>query len=298
MKSKTHPDFIIAGFSKCGTTSLSRYLDEHPSIYMTKPKEPRFYVASAIERVSREDPLRMHLMRTSILKQDRYERLYSDAPNDTVLTGEASIHYANHPDIAIPAITAHAGDIPIILLVRDPISRAVSNWRYIRFEHESFESAISLEEKRKEQGYNSFWWYKFQGVYAPTVEAFFNHFSRVKVLRFETFVEQTQACMDSVYRFLKLPTIKHESFDRHNYRPSTLMFNNSMFKPFATRRTAVRFLAVTSRWRFLRLALSCISQPKTTNISNHVREELQAFYSTDKVALETFFNTKSAYGHH
>ena len=37
------PDFIIAGASRSGTTSLYYYLSEHPQIFMPKQKELRFF---------------------------------------------------------------------------------------------------------------------------------------------------------------------------------------------------------------------------------------------------------------
>jgi hypothetical protein len=37
------PDFFIVGAPKCGTTSLSEYLKQHPEIFMSEPKEPHFF---------------------------------------------------------------------------------------------------------------------------------------------------------------------------------------------------------------------------------------------------------------
>ena len=40
--SKNLPNFLLVGAAKCGTSSLHRYLDQHPDIFMSKVKEPRF----------------------------------------------------------------------------------------------------------------------------------------------------------------------------------------------------------------------------------------------------------------
>jgi len=37
------PDFFIIGAPRCGTTSLSRYLERHPQICFSKPKEPHYF---------------------------------------------------------------------------------------------------------------------------------------------------------------------------------------------------------------------------------------------------------------
>ena len=42
------PDFLIIGACKAGTTTLWRYLQRHPRIFLLDPKEPDFF--SRIER--------------------------------------------------------------------------------------------------------------------------------------------------------------------------------------------------------------------------------------------------------
>jgi hypothetical protein len=37
------PNFFIAGAPKSGSTSLYRYLDQHPKIYMSPVKEANYY---------------------------------------------------------------------------------------------------------------------------------------------------------------------------------------------------------------------------------------------------------------
>jgi hypothetical protein len=37
------PDFLIVGAPKCGTTSLFRYLRQHPNVYAPSRKEPHYF---------------------------------------------------------------------------------------------------------------------------------------------------------------------------------------------------------------------------------------------------------------
>ena len=37
------PNFLVIGAYKSGTTSLHRYLRQHPDVYMPKKKEPNFF---------------------------------------------------------------------------------------------------------------------------------------------------------------------------------------------------------------------------------------------------------------
>ncbi|CAN0578295.1 unnamed protein product, partial [Ectocarpus sp. 12 AP-2014] len=39
------PGFFIVGAAKAGTTSLYKYLEQHPSIYLPNNKEPKYFVS-------------------------------------------------------------------------------------------------------------------------------------------------------------------------------------------------------------------------------------------------------------
>ena len=43
------PNFLIVGAPKSGTSSLHYYLKQHPEIYMSPVKEPRFITAQFIK---------------------------------------------------------------------------------------------------------------------------------------------------------------------------------------------------------------------------------------------------------
>ena len=40
---RINPDFIIIGAARSGTTSLYRYLHEHPQILLSQKKEPNYF---------------------------------------------------------------------------------------------------------------------------------------------------------------------------------------------------------------------------------------------------------------
>jgi hypothetical protein len=43
------PDFIIGGAPKCGTTALFEYLNQHPQVFTSTPKEPHFFASEGGE---------------------------------------------------------------------------------------------------------------------------------------------------------------------------------------------------------------------------------------------------------
>ena len=103
------PNFFIIGAPKCGTTSLSVYLGEHPRICMSKPKEPHYFNKDMI------------CQRVETLSE--YARCFSHAHHDHVRIGEASISYL-YSENAISSILLFNPDAKFIVMVRNPIEMA------------------------------------------------------------------------------------------------------------------------------------------------------------------------------
>jgi Sulfotransferase domain len=115
---------------KCGTTSLHHYLGEHPQIQkLPAMKETNFFSGPP-----NGIPYPPGSRRIESLEE--YEQLFD--PNIEV-RGEASPYYTVYPlRKGVPArIKAVAPDVKLIYLVRDPVARAVSQYRFsVSVEHE------------------------------------------------------------------------------------------------------------------------------------------------------------------
>jgi hypothetical protein len=103
-----HPDVFIVGAPRCGTTSMWRYLGEHPDIYMSPRKEPWFFCRDL--RFS--DPVPPTL--------DAY-LAYFAAARDQTRVGEASAWYLFSREAAA-AIKAFNPTARIIVMLRDPVA--------------------------------------------------------------------------------------------------------------------------------------------------------------------------------
>ena len=55
MSNKKHPNFLIVGAAKAGTTSIAKYLEEHPEIFISKEKEPFYFVRDSFNKIPKED---------------------------------------------------------------------------------------------------------------------------------------------------------------------------------------------------------------------------------------------------
>jgi hypothetical protein len=124
------PNLIVIGAMKCGTTALHRYLDAHPEIAMASAKEVNFFVGAEVAppHGPGDDPAggpgRWHR------GWDWYATLFDpSAP----VRGESSPGYTSpdHPDVAA-RMAAGLPDVRLVYLVRDPVRRAVSQYRHHR----------------------------------------------------------------------------------------------------------------------------------------------------------------------
>jgi hypothetical protein len=224
-----YPNFLIVGAPKAGTTSIAAYLNEHPEVFISEEKEPFYFISDVIKNMSKEDPMYDVIMKKARLNWDDYFKLFSYATDKERLRGEATVHYLYHYDTVIPEVKKKLGDVPIIIILRNPVSRAFSNYSYqSRGQLVSFEQALELEEKRKEKGFNSFWFYKGTGEYCEPVTSYLENFSKVYIGLFEDFKCDPISFMQSIYRFLEVnESITPEVTERHN---QTLVPKNKFFQ--------------------------------------------------------------------
>ena len=211
---KKKPNFLIVGAAKAGTTSLAKYLNQHPDIFIPEEKELRYFVKNHLQEVSQEDPSIKNILKNSILNKDDY---YAKFQVKESVRGEASVHYLFEYEEAIPKIKEELGDIPIIIILRKPIDRIISHVKYLNFHFNySFNEELELEQKRIKEKYNSFWYYKSLSFYSHQIKAYMNNFSDVKVYLFEDFKNDPQTILSDIFKIFNVYDIKFDSFEVYN----------------------------------------------------------------------------------
>lgn len=100
-------DFFIAGYPKCGTTSLYSYMKDHPDVFLPALKEPHFFT---------EDYPRAREVRS----ESEYLALYCGAAPGQ-LRGDASASVI-HSNMALKRIIRRFPQAKFIVLVREPVS--------------------------------------------------------------------------------------------------------------------------------------------------------------------------------
>jgi hypothetical protein len=199
------PDFLVAGVPKAGTTALHAALSRHPALYMSPIKEPKFFLTDG-PPPAKGGPGDALTYREHVWQRDKYEKLFEQAP-DNSKKGESTPLYLYDPD-AMRRIQALIPDVKLVVVLRDPVERAHSNWTHLwsaGLEPESdFLRACAEEERRKAQGWASFWCYTGLGMYGQQLQHAFRLFPRdnVLVLRYRTLVDEPERALDRICGFL------------------------------------------------------------------------------------------------
>lgn len=136
------PEFLVVGAQRAGTTSLYRYLLQHPGVISTRlTKGVHWFDEHFDEPVSW---YRGHFPTT--LQRRQVGRRIGYPP----VTGEASPYYLFHPHVP-SRIAAAVPDASIIAILRDPVERAWSHYQHNvarSMEPLSFADALAAEPDR------------------------------------------------------------------------------------------------------------------------------------------------------
>lgn len=162
------PNLFIIGVAKAGTTSLAAYLAQHPEVYMSNVKEPNFFSNEFLKEI------KLYYGNTFIESEREYLKLFQKATKEKVV-GEASVSYFQFPKTA-KKIFNHNPNSKIVILLRDPIKRAISHYlmdKRLGFVNESLDDIVLNRKK-----YNLYFQqYIEQGLYHYRIEEYQKYFS-------------------------------------------------------------------------------------------------------------------------
>lgn len=145
---RTLPDYLIIGTKRGGTTSLARWLLEHPDVRSMFPaRETRkgtYYFDVNYHRGHRW--YRSHFPTRMAHRVAELQRQQS------LLLGDATPYYLHHPHAPIRARQL-VPEAKVIALLRNPVDRAQGHWAERSrggVEHLDFEAALAAEPSRIE----------------------------------------------------------------------------------------------------------------------------------------------------
>ena len=180
-------------------------LNEHPRIFIPQRKECRYFSCMPGDFASPGAKFPNDVIQSL----EEYQGLFKEAKPGQ-LCGDISPDYLYFYQNAVPKILNEIdAQIPIIIVLRNPIDRAYSNYLHHVSggrENLSFEDALNVEEERRAANWAWGWRYVDVGLYAEQVKAFTDSFERVLLLLFEEDIVTGQAT-EKVLDFLNLNSL-------------------------------------------------------------------------------------------
>tara|TARA_R110002111_G_C5976010_1_gene370718 strand:- start:983 stop:1888 length:906 start_codon:yes stop_codon:yes gene_type:complete len=165
------PSFIGIGGQRCGSTSLWNLLRADQRLFLPDRKELHYFS-------NRDDEYREDLA--------NYRPYFADALRGQLI-GEFTPNYLTSAG-ACMRIKSHLPDVKLLVVLRDPVSRAVShyNYRVMRGqESRSMRSAMHADMKRCVEGdevTNRHYAYCQMGMYGLGLNRYIQSFGRSKIL--------------------------------------------------------------------------------------------------------------------
>jgi hypothetical protein len=204
------PDFLIAGAPKAGTTALHAALAQHPEIFVSSPKEAKYWLCDDAPPPHYRGPGDRHSQQEWIWRRGEYDGLWTAARDDQV-RGESTPFYLWSRG-AHRRIGEGLPGVKVIAIVRDPIDRAYSNWMHLWCDGlepvDDFPTAFGLERERIVAGYAPFWRYRELGLYGAQLAHLYDHVDRsqVLVMRYRDLVDSPTVAVDKACAFLGVST--------------------------------------------------------------------------------------------
>lgn len=220
------PQFLIIGAQKAGTSSLFSYLNQHPEVMAATRKEAGFF--------SKKYSKGSSWYRTRFPSKENIKSGY--------ISGEATPEYFFHPHAA-KRISHLLPDIRLILILRNPVERAISHYYHsvkIAYEKLALEDALNAEDQRirkvsaemteNEKIYSLDWQnysYKSRGIYSRQLGRYLDYFTREQILIIHSkeLFESPNKVMKKVQNHLGISGFEGFEFSIKNegrYRQSTV----------------------------------------------------------------------------
>lgn len=284
------PNFLIIGAAKCGTTALYYYLQQHPQIFMSLVKEPSFFALEG-RSLDYQGPGDAEACREGTVDLASYQALFQDVRDEKAI-GEASTTYISTPGAA-ERIHHYIPDVKLIALLRDPVSRAYSNFTHMRRDGREplndFETAMQDEARRVAANWEPIWQYRERGFYGAQLQKYYDIFGRdrIQVHLASDLKQQPLDVVKKVFQFLEVDdTFVPDVSQTHNESgvPRSRALHNVLTRQNPLKSVVKSFLPPASR-RKLAAKLE-ENNLKKVPLPPEVRARVQEIYRDDILHLQ------------
>jgi hypothetical protein len=259
------PNLFIVGAPKTGTTSLHRYLQQHPQVYMSRTKEPGYFAPDVVgARPETQAPS----------TEAEYLALFEGATAQQRWVGESSTIYLMSREAPV-RISAFDPEARIVVMVRDPaeLMHSLHNERVSGGSETitDFGEALAADDDRREgkrqdgshRGYGVA--YRDNALLGEQLNRWLQRFDKrqVHVIVFDDFARDTPGEFAKLLEFLEVDrTFRPESFATYNasHRPRRIA---KLVKPLLRNRF--------SRWISKRVLPALFGEEGTVRIIRRLR---------------------------
>lgn len=239
------PDFFIGGAQKCGTSSLAVWLNEHPSLICSVPKEPNFFSNKALSELKKD-------YSDYFTTEKSKDLSFFEATTSTMVDG-----------VAITRIKEALGtNVKFIFIMKDPVHRSISAYYHtlkhyaekrdiyevfgnipvnleeaLNYENENIKKAqedktIDITHYRNKYD-NGIWAYRYlyNSLYSKHIALFQEVFGKKNVLalRLGNIIKNPEKELNKICDFLKIPHFSEipdtTRADNKTKVPSYLLFS-------------------------------------------------------------------------
>ncbi len=189
MNTQFHMDFMGIGAMRCGTTWLYETLKKHPDIHLPV-KEAHFFDNN--DNFDTNDNVMP-------VQFEKYQSLFLNPLNNQI-TGEITPKYIFHEASAL-RISKILPDLKLILILRNPVARAISQFRFAWQNGNTKSKGIfCMKELEKKLEILT------RGLYYNQIKTYHEVFprSQLKIILFEDLVTRTEKILYDLYSFLGL----------------------------------------------------------------------------------------------
>jgi Sulfotransferase family len=296
------PNFLIIGAAKGGTSSLYRYLEQHPRVFMSTPKEPTFFGhegESGLYCGPHDEDRAFHSRVITNLSD--YQALFEGVTTQTAI-GEASVYSLYLPHAA-SQIKKHLPHATMFAVLRNPVERAYSAYIHVvgqARERRSFADALAQEPERIRKKWNPLWHFKTMGFYYQQVKRYYDTFGRqqVHVFLHEDFRNEPLAFIQRIFEMLGIDKSFVPDMSRRYNVADVPVFPSVEKSLYAVKWRILGLqprLPKTIRWR-LTPVVNTIDRIRTRNrkapppIPEDVRASLMTDYRDDILRLQDLLN--------
>jgi hypothetical protein len=274
----TLPNFIMIGVAKGGTTSVSRYLAQHPQVFMCPIKATNFFGYEDARDWKWHDEGDPPLLRNFPVRTfEEYEAMFAGA-KDELAIGEVSPQYIRCPTAA-RRIRERIPHVKLVASLRNPADRAFSGFlmRTRRGEPvDSFYKELTAQSSHVKEGF-----------YYRRLKRYLDLFPReqLKIYLFEEFKKDAGRIVNELFGFLGVDTrLSLDTSVRHNPGavPRFRLLNRVLYSPRLARIARALFPGMKGTLKHVR-QLNLNPAPK---LPGDLRAELVRIYREDILRVQ------------